>query len=197
MGVPGVIAWSVDAGWRSLAALSLAQSTAAANMNMPQLAPVTTSPTKSSNNTTSASMDPASARAISLLQSAAGSYTAQQVNAPIQAPIKPFVDLAYGYLPLVWAGTLAYYLRYGLTEAGRILPVAAATFGIEPAPKWLPFIEAPLEVVGFLQGSALLVGAVLSLGMTRRIAGQPWKTVVPQCGLILVITAGLWHLILP
>lgn len=196
MAIPGVVAWGVDAGWRSLAAFALAQTTASLDKNlnttnsMPQLAPITASSTNSN-------MDPASARAISLLQSAAGSYTAQQVNAPIQAPIKPFVDLAYGYLPMVWAGTLAYYLRYGLTEAGRILPVAAATFGVEHPPKWLPVIEAPQEVVGFLQGSTLLFGAVAALGMTRRIAGQPWKTVIPQCGLIVGFTAGLWHLILP
>ncbi len=195
MAIPGFVAWGADAGWRSLAAFSLAQvsnNNSAAASSMPQLAPITTS---TSPNTTS--MDPASARAISLLQSAAGSYTAQQVNAPIQAPIKPFVDLAYGYLPMVWAGTLAYYLRYGLTEAGRILPVTAATFGVEHVPKWVPVIEAPQEVVAFLQGSTLLFGAGAALIMTRRIAGQPWKTVVPQCGLIIGFTAALWHLILP
>jgi polyferredoxin len=200
MAIPGVVAWGVDAGWRSLAAFSLAQSTESAglttkslNNSVPQLATIT-STTLNTNNST---IDPASARAISLLQSAAGSYTAQQVNAPIQAPIKPFVDLAYGYLPMVWAGTLAYYLRYGLTEAGRILPVTAATFGVEQPPKWLPVVEAPQEVVGFLQGSTLLFGVVAALIMTRRIAGQPWKTVIPQCGLIVGFTAGLWHLILP
>lgn len=33
--------------------------------------------------------------------------------------------LAYGYLPLVWAATLAYYMDMALTEGGRILPVRA------------------------------------------------------------------------
>jgi len=202
MAIPGSIAWGVDKGWRSLAAFSLAQITESSsglsknsntNSSMPQLASITTT----SSATTESTNNPASARAISLLQSAAGSYTAQQVNAPIQAPIKPFVDLAYGYLPMVWAGTLAYYLRYGLTEAGRILPVTAATFGVEHPPKWLPVIVAPQEVVGFLQGSTLLFGAAAALVMTRRIAGQPWKTVLPQCALIIGFTASLWHLILP
>ncbi|MEM9005560.1 MAG: sigma 54-interacting transcriptional regulator, partial [Cyanobacteria bacterium P01_F01_bin.86] len=36
---------------------------------------------------------------------------------------RPFIELAYGYLPLVLLATLAHYLRLGLTEAGRILPV--------------------------------------------------------------------------
>ncbi len=36
---------------------------------------------------------------------------------------KPFEWIAYGYLPLVWAATFSHYLLYGLTEAGRILPV--------------------------------------------------------------------------
>ncbi|MGL4880997.1 MAG: 4Fe-4S binding protein, partial [Waterburya sp.] len=41
-----------------------------------------------------------------------------------------FVEVAYGYLPLVLAGNLAHYLRLGLTEGGRILPVTMATFGL-------------------------------------------------------------------
>lgn len=39
------------------------------------------------------------------------------------AAVQPFVEACYGYLPLVWAGTLAHYLESLLTEAGRILPV--------------------------------------------------------------------------
>ena len=36
---------------------------------------------------------------------------------------KPFLEVAYGYLPLVWGATLAHYLLPLLSEAGRILPV--------------------------------------------------------------------------
>ena len=36
---------------------------------------------------------------------------------------KPFLELAYGYMPLVWAGTLAHYLLPFFSEAGRLLPV--------------------------------------------------------------------------
>ena len=36
---------------------------------------------------------------------------------------KPFMEVAYGYLPLVWGITLAHYLLPFLGEAGNILPV--------------------------------------------------------------------------
>ena len=36
---------------------------------------------------------------------------------------RPFMEVAYGYLPLVWAATLSHYLLLFLGEAGRILPV--------------------------------------------------------------------------
>ena len=35
------------------------------------------------------------------------------------------MEVAYGYLPLVWAATLSHYLLLFLGEAGRILPVGA------------------------------------------------------------------------
>lgn len=48
-----------------------------------------------------------------------------------------------GYLPLVWAGTLAYYEDALFEEAGLILPVAATTFGLDMP--WLPtFVVAPV-----------------------------------------------------
>jgi hypothetical protein len=45
---------------------------------------------------------------------------AQQAQA---GKLKPFVELAYGYLPLVYTATLAYYLDNAFEEAGLILPV--------------------------------------------------------------------------
>jgi hypothetical protein len=33
---------------------------------------------------------------------------------------RPFIELAYGYLPLVLGGTLAHYLRLELNEAGQV-----------------------------------------------------------------------------
>jgi hypothetical protein len=42
-------------------------------------------------------------------------------------PEPKFLWLAYGYMPLVWAATLAHYLDLALPEAGRILPVRPRT----------------------------------------------------------------------
>ncbi len=51
----------------------------------------------------------------------------QQQGAGAEVPMAPapFLYLAYGYVPLVWAGTLAHYLAPLLGEAGRLLPVGA------------------------------------------------------------------------
>ena len=186
LAVPGCIAFGVDQGWRALASFLSTPS--------PAMKPI---PVMSSSSSGGGGGSEDTARAMAILQAASSSYTSQQANSVIQPPAKPFLDLSYGYLPMVWATTLAYYLRYGITEAGRILPVTALTFGIDPAPQWLPVVEAPEDVVKFLQGVVLLGGAALSLGMVRRVAQQPWKTVLPQCGLVIAFTAGIWHLILP
>lgn len=37
---------------------------------------------------------------------------------------RPFLTIAYGYMPLVWAATLAHYLDFGMTEAGQVLRVS-------------------------------------------------------------------------
>jgi hypothetical protein len=37
--------------------------------------------------------------------------------------LRPFVELAYGYLPLVWAGTLAHHSKYFLEEGGHVVQV--------------------------------------------------------------------------
>jgi hypothetical protein len=105
----------------------------------------------------------------------------------------PFKSLAYGYLPLVWGATLAFYLQSLLEEAGRILPVTAATFGFDGDN--LPVLVANHAVTGFLQGTTLLIGAALSLLLTRKIGSKPWSTLAPQCLAIMGLTAELWYLI--
>jgi transcriptional regulator with AAA-type ATPase domain/NAD-dependent dihydropyrimidine dehydrogenase PreA subunit len=94
--------------------------------------------------------------------------------------LKPrlFVELAYGYLPLVFMGNIAHYLQLGLGEAGKILPVALATFGLEGGN--LPIFVAHPAVISFLQGTALSIGVLTSIFLTRKIAKQPYKLLVPQ-----------------
>ncbi|WP_041244963.1 sigma 54-interacting transcriptional regulator [Gloeobacter kilaueensis] len=106
---------------------------------------------------------------------------------------KAFIELAYGYLPLVLGGTLAHYLRLGLTEAGQILPVTWRTFGASGAD--LPVLVAHPAVIAFLQGAVLLVALPLALWLTRKIARQPLRVLLPQYLGSLVLTASLWALI--
>jgi hypothetical protein len=63
--------------------------------------------------------------------------------------IVPFLSLSYGYLPLVWGATLSHYIPALLEEAGLILPVTAATFGLDGA--GLPSLVADHAVTQFLQ----------------------------------------------
>jgi transcriptional regulator with AAA-type ATPase domain len=106
---------------------------------------------------------------------------------------RPFVELAYGYLPLVLMGTLAHYLRLFLTEAGRVLPVSAATIGVSGVD--LPVVVAHPAVVAFLQGTSLVVGALLAIILTQKIARYPWRLLIPQHLATLGFTTGLWWLI--
>jgi transcriptional regulator with AAA-type ATPase domain/NAD-dependent dihydropyrimidine dehydrogenase PreA subunit len=91
---------------------------------------------------------------------------------------KKFIELAYGYLPLVLAGNLAHYLTLGLTESGRILPVTLATFGINNLT--LPILVAHPAVVSFLQGITLILGVIWSILLTQKIARKPIKVLLPQ-----------------
>jgi NAD-dependent dihydropyrimidine dehydrogenase PreA subunit len=104
-----------------------------------------------------------------------------------------FIELAYGYLPLVLGGSLAHYLRLGLTEAGRIVPVTLATFGYSGI--HAPTIAAHPAVIAFLQGTTLLITALLSVGLTQKIARQSFLSLLPQHLLTLGFTIYLWRLI--
>lgn len=106
---------------------------------------------------------------------------------------RPFVELAYGYLPLVLGANLAHYLRLGLTEAGRIVPVTLATFGQPGLTSWA--IVADPAVVAFLQGVVLLSTAAMSILLTQKIARQPLSHLLPQHATILGLTIGLWQVI--
>jgi hypothetical protein len=101
--------------------------------------------------------------------------------------------LAYGYLPLVLAGNLAHYLRLGLQEGGRILPVTVATFGLDV--KGLPILVAHPAVIAFLQGTTLIFGVLLSIILTQKIARQSFNLLLPQHLTIVVLATILWEII--
>jgi len=106
---------------------------------------------------------------------------------------RPFKELAYGYLPLLLLGTLAHYLRLLLTEAGRVLPVSAATIGFSGVD--LPVVVAHPAVIAFLQGTALIAGALLAIALTQKIARYPLRLMLPQHMATVGLTMGLWWLI--
>lgn len=118
----------------------------------------------------------------------------QTLNLTIPNP-KPrsLIELAYGYLPLVLAGNLAHHLRLGLTEAGRILPVTFATFGLSG--EGLPVFVAHPAVIAFLQGVTLIAGVLLSMVLTQKIASQPVRSLLMQHLGIVVLGISLWAII--
>jgi hypothetical protein len=107
---------------------------------------------------------------------------------------RSFLDLAYGYLPLVLAGNLAHYLHLGLTEMGRVVPVTFATFGLNGGDT-LVWTAHP-AVIAFLQGSTLIAGLLLTIGLTQKIARQPWRCLLPQHLASGAIALLLWQIIL-
>ncbi|HEY9826637.1 MAG TPA: AAA family ATPase, partial [Stenomitos sp.] len=106
---------------------------------------------------------------------------------------RTFVELAYGYLPLVLGLTLAHYLRLGLGEAGQILPVAAATFGYADA--GLPVLMAHPAVVAFLQGSVILGSVLLTWVITQKIGRQSLRQLLPQHVTALCLGVMGWSVI--
>nr|MDJ0703238.1 4Fe-4S binding protein [Leptolyngbyaceae cyanobacterium MO_188.B28] len=106
---------------------------------------------------------------------------------------RPFVELAYGYLPLVLAGNLAHYLRLGLTEGGRLLPVTLATVGLSG--EGLPVLVAHPAVIAFLQGATLILGVFLSIWLTQKIARQPMRCLLAQHLAAIALGVSLWTII--
>ncbi|KJH71711.1 ATPase AAA [Aliterella atlantica CENA595] len=106
---------------------------------------------------------------------------------------RSFVELAYGYLPLVLGANLAHYLRLGLGEAGRILPVTLATFGYSGAS--MPVLVAHPAVTAFLQGVTLIFAVFLTVVLTQKIARQPLRSLLPQHLATVSLAASLWIII--
>ncbi|AUT01608.1 AAA family ATPase [Nostoc sp. CENA543] len=119
-------------------------------------------------------------------------YGCMKLFNPRRKPRK-FIELAYGYLPLVLGGNLAHYLRLGLGEGGKILPVTFATFGLHS--EQLPVLVAHPAVIAFLQGSVLIFSVLLTMVLTQKIAKQPWKNMLWQHFTVLGLAASMWMII--
>jgi polyferredoxin len=115
-------------------------------------------------------------------------------NLKMQHP-KPrsFIELAYGYLPLVLGANLAHYLRLGLGEAGRIVPVSLATFGLSG--EGMPILVAHPAVIAFLQGATLIFSVLLTVILTQKIARQPLQLLLPQHLAAVILAASVWAIV--
>ena len=119
----------------------------------------------------------------------------QKLKSKIQNRVKPkpFVALAYGYLPLVLGANLAHYLRFGLGEGGRILPVTFATFAFSG--EQLPVLVAHPAVIDFLQGATLILSVLLTMVLTQKIARQSMRSLFWQHLASIGLGASLWAII--
>lgn len=104
-----------------------------------------------------------------------------------------FIELAYGYLPLVLGGNLAHYLRLGLGEGGRILPVTFATFGLSG--EQLPILVAHPAVIAFLQGATIIFSVLITIVLTQKIARQPLRSLFWQHLTAIGLGVSLWKII--
>jgi transcriptional regulator with AAA-type ATPase domain/NAD-dependent dihydropyrimidine dehydrogenase PreA subunit len=107
---------------------------------------------------------------------------------------KPFVELAYGWLPLVLGGNLAHYWQLGLSEAGRIIPVTLATFNLSQT--GAPELIADPAVIDFLQGTTLMLTSVLSIILMQKIARQSFSKLWAQHGVTVGVTGLMWWMII-
>jgi transcriptional regulator with AAA-type ATPase domain/NAD-dependent dihydropyrimidine dehydrogenase PreA subunit len=106
---------------------------------------------------------------------------------------KAFIELAYGYLPLILGGNLAHYLRLGLNEGGRIFTVTFATFGFSGDN--LPILVAHPAVIAFLQGATLVFSVLLTIVLTQKIARQPLRMLLFQHFTALGLGFSMWSII--
>ncbi|MEB3360826.1 MAG: 4Fe-4S binding protein [Synechococcaceae cyanobacterium] len=119
----------------------------------------------------------------------------------------------YALLPLLWAVMLADHLPLGMGEAGRLLPVSLAPLaaarlpwasdrldlnrGLASVQAWAESLQwqADPHVIGFCQSLAVLVGAVASLVLLRRLLPLAWRAWLLQAGaLALLALSSRWLL---
>lgn len=104
--------------------------------------------------------------------------------------------VAYGLLPLIWALLLARHLPMGLMEAGRLLPVSAAS--LPELARRLPAWRADSHVVAFCQSVVMTIGAAGSLVILRRLLQPERGRQLAWLLAVLALTAaGRWLVAMP
>ncbi|MGC9527011.1 MAG: cyclic nucleotide-binding domain-containing protein [Limnospira sp.] len=120
-------------------------------------------------------------------------YSAHRIARFFDPEMPDYKTVIYAYLPMVLAGNLAYYLPSAMTEAGRILPVAARTFGFG-GDGWFTLTWS-LDVAQFLQGVTLLSILAFSLFPLLKITRRPWMKNLPHIVLMVGFVA-VWFVLL-
>lgn len=206
LAAPAGLVWGVDALWGSAALAAMASAAGSAARSF------TASPS------VSAAATPASA---ALAPAAASSSSQSSLLSPASPPSSPpdarssaplttqgllsrlpprLTRIAYAYLPLTWAATLAHYEDWGLREAGTVARVLARSLeddGLLP-PSIAELVPAPVAdpaVVAFVQGATLVAGAAGSAALARRLGARPWVQLTPHLAGIALVTAELWSLL--
>ena len=107
------------------------------------------------------------------------------------AKLPPFVDLAYGYLPIVLGANLAHYFKLGLTEGGQIISVTFATFGQLTAN--LPSFIVHPAAIALLQGLTLTFSLVVTIFLTQKIAKRSMYSLIPQHLASFGLIVSIWY----
>jgi len=115
-----------------------------------------------------------------------------QISRLLDRQMPDFVTVVYAYLPLTLAANLTHYITAAMTDAGRILPVTARTFGFSEA--GLPTLTWSMDVATFLQGVTLLSVLAFSVYPLLRITRRPLWSNLPHLVGIFGLTAFFWVL---
>ena len=120
--------------------------------------------------------------------------TYQLIPQPSRGQKIPFIELAYGFLPLTLAANFAHYLTLGLGEAGQVLTLIPRTFALNLS--WsLPSLTADPAAIAFLQGLVLLGGVLWSMFLTQLLGKQSFWQLLPQHGTLLSFMVICWWVI--
>jgi polyferredoxin/CRP-like cAMP-binding protein len=103
-----------------------------------------------------------------------------------------YLSVIYAYLPMTLAANLAYYTPAAITEAGKIFPVIARTFGYSGA--GLPTLTWSMDVAAFLQGVTLLLALLLSIYPLFKITQRPFLSNLPHLLLMSGFTIAFFKL---
>ena len=198
LAAPAEFVWGVDFVWRRACEASAAST----KDEFAALLASASSSASSSSAAAGAATAAASPASATTRAPTPGSAPERQRNkvAFLSRPPPRLTRVAYAYLPLTWAATLAHYEDWGLREAGTVARVFArsledASLLPRALAELVPAPAADPAVVDFLQGATLLLGAVGALAFTRRLGARPWAELAPQLLGIVFVTAELWFLI--